>query len=66
MREIERRIIALEHTMRNKTGVGVLMPVNGAWRLHFGEKYTDYATQAGATEAFYKKASPDATLIIWR
>lgn len=65
MREIERRLKALEDAVHGKTGVGVLMPVNGAWRLHFDGKYTDYATRTKAEAAFLKKTSPDATLIIW-
>lgn len=65
MKKIAKRLEILEQAVHGKTGVGVLMPVNGAWRLHFNKKYTDYATQTEAEAAFLKKTSPDATLIIW-
>lgn len=65
-RNLDKRIANLENRMKNKNcGVGLVLPVDGAWRLFLNGSAKDFGSEEAAAEAFYRKAGAEATLILW-
>lgn len=66
MNAIKSRLDAAEKRLKNKSSpVGVIIRIDGVWRLHIGGKEYDSGTEAEAKSAFYARAPVDGTLIIW-
>lgn len=63
---LEKRIADLERRVKNKNcGVGLILPMDGVWRLFFNGSAKDFSSEEAAAEAFYRKAGAAATLILW-
>ena len=63
---IKNRLDAAEKYLKQRNpSVGIVLPMDGGWRLFINGSAKDFDSEKAAIECFYRTASQDAIIITW-